>query len=78
MSDDEIEVPTAVSYSDNEVADVMITLQNIYALDDAIYNQMQLNRPDTFVKPLKDMRERIGMYLKNLTSKGMNTPQEKK
>lgn len=70
--------PTPVTYSDGEVADVMISLQNIYALDDAIYNQTQLNRPDTFIKPLKDMRMRIGDYLKRLTSKGAPEPQENK
>lgn len=79
--DEEInEQPAPITYSDPEVADIMISLQNIYALDDAIYNQTQLNRPDTFIKPLKDMRERIGGYLKALTSKGNPTPapQEKK
>jgi len=75
MTDEEQEV-APVSYSDPEVADIMISLQNIYALDDAIYNQTQLNRPDTFIKPLKDMRDRIGGYLKALTSKG-TPPQEK-
>jgi hypothetical protein len=66
-----------VSYSDPEVADIMISLQNIYALDDAIYNQTQLNRPETFIKPLKDMRDRIGNYLKVLTSKGAPVPEKK-
>jgi hypothetical protein len=65
-----IEVPTPITYSDPEVADIMVSLQNLYALDDAIYNQGQLNRPDTFIKPLKDMRERISGYLRHLTSKG--------
>lgn len=70
--------PEAVSYSDPEVADIMISLQNIYALDDAIYNQTQLNRPETFIKPLKDMRERIGGYLTRLTSKGKPEPKQDK
>lgn len=61
---------TPISYSDPEVADIMVSLQNIYALDDAIYNQTQLNRPETFIKPLQEMRVRIGAYLKTLTSKG--------
>jgi hypothetical protein len=65
-----IEPPTPITYSDPEVADIMVSLQNLYALDDAIYNQGQLNRPDTFIKPLKDMRERISGYLRHLTSKG--------
>ena len=63
-------IPTPVTYSDPEVANIMVSLQNLYALDDAIYNQGQLNRPETFIKPLKDMRERISGYLRHLTSKG--------
>jgi hypothetical protein len=70
--------PTTISYSDGEVADIMISLQNIYALDDAIYNQTQLNRPDTFIKPLKDMRKRISDYLTRLTSKATPATQETK
>jgi len=78
-SDDEslIEQPEPITYSDPEVADIMISLQNIYALDDAIYNQTQLNRPDTFIKPLKDMRTRISEYLTRLTTKGTPVKQEK-
>lgn len=77
MTEEDILGIPPVSYSDPEVADIMISLQNIYALDDAIYNQTQLNRPDTFIKPLKDMRERIGGYLKVLTSKGSPEPEKK-
>jgi hypothetical protein len=80
MSDEEEvqQEPIPISYSDGEVADIMISLQNIYALDDAIYNQTQLNRPDTFIKPLKDMRKRISDYLTRITSKGAPAPQEPK
>lgn len=67
-----------ITYTDPEVGDIMVSIQNIYALDDAIYNQTQLNRPETFIKPLKDMRERIGAYLKKLTSKGSPEQSEPK
>jgi|WetSurSiteA1Bulk_404760.scaffolds.fasta_scaffold13542_3 hypothetical protein len=81
MGSDDGEIQTAppeITYSDGEVGDIMVSLQNIYALDDAIYNQTQLNRPETFIKPLKDMRKRIGDYLTQLTSKTTPVQQEQK
>ena len=62
--------PVAV-YSDPEVVAIMETLERIYAVDDAVYNQEQLRRPETYIKPLREMRVGLSGYLTSLTSKGI-------
>ena len=62
-----VEEPT---YTDPEVVTIMVTLGQIYAMDDAIYNQEQLRRPETYVTPLRDVRNRIARHLTDITSKG--------
>jgi hypothetical protein len=60
---------SAVTYTDPEVSRIMYTLQTIYALDDAIASQVQLRRPDGFIRPLSELREIYASDLKNITSK---------
>ena len=62
-----VEEPT---YTDPEVVTIMITLGQIYAMDDAIYNQEQLRRPETYIQPLRELRNAISKHLTGLTSKG--------
>ena len=67
--------PVAI-YTDPEVADIMHTLQHIYAIDDAIYNQKQLNRPEGYINPLIEIRLMIASRLKQLTAKGQPKQEE--
>ena len=69
--------PESPVYTDNEAAVMLMLLQNTYALDDAIYNQKQLARPDTFIKPLQDMRDQQSSHLKYLSSKSARVAQER-
>jgi hypothetical protein len=57
-------------YTDGEVSDIMHTLGRIYSLDDAIYNQEQLRRPETYIQPLRDIRAAIASRLIDITAKG--------
>ena len=41
-----------VLFSEQDVEDLILAQQDIYALDDAIANQTQLRRPDRFIIPL--------------------------
>ena len=61
-------------YTDGEVGSIMSTLGSIYALDDAIYNQKQLQRPETFIRPLEDIRRNLGSHLQLLSSKAEPKP----
>lgn len=63
-------------YTDPEVSEIITALQTVYALDDAIANQMQINRPEGFVKPLVELRMNCANRLTALTAKGV--PKEKK
>ncbi|MDD2246344.1 MAG: hypothetical protein PHC39_04600 [Proteiniphilum sp.] len=56
-------------YTDPEVGKIIWTLQMIYALDDAVSNQIQLRRPEGFVNPLQDLRNTYAADLKRLTAK---------
>lgn len=56
-------------YSDIEVSGIIGDLGILYSLDDAIYNQTQLRRPETFIKPLEHIRNAISERLKVNTSK---------
>lgn len=64
-----------VTYKDPEVVEIMVTLAQIYALDDAIYNQEQLRRPETFIQPVRELRNRVAGRLTEITSKGKTPPQ---
>ena len=65
------EEPAAeITYVESEVVDIMVTLGQVYAMDDAIYNQEQLRRPETYITPLRDVRNRIARHLTDITSKG--------
>ena len=59
-----------LAYTDMEVGGIMHVLGQVYALDDAIYNQEQLRRPETYIKPLRELRSNVAGHLVNLTSKG--------
>jgi len=61
-------------YTDMEVVGIMETMERIYALDDAIYNQEQLRRPETYIKPLREIRKNLSDYLTHLTSKAVTEP----
>jgi hypothetical protein len=63
-------MPEEVTYTDPEVGKIIYTLQTIYALDDAISNQMQLRRPEGFVTPLSELRSTYAAELKRMTAKG--------
>lgn len=56
-------------YSDIEVSGIIGDLGILYSLDDAIYNQQQLRRPETFIKPLEHIRNAVSERLKINTSK---------
>lgn len=56
-------------YSDIEVSGIIGDMGILYSLDDAIYNQRQLRRPETFVTPLEHLREGISVRLRINTSK---------
>jgi hypothetical protein len=56
-------------YSDIEVSGIIGDLGILYSLDDAIYNQQQLRRPETFIKPLEHVRNSISERLRVNTSK---------
>jgi len=56
-------------YSDIEVSSIIGDLGILYSLDDAIYNQTQLRRPETFIKPLEHIRNSISERLRVNTSK---------
>jgi len=62
-------------YTDAEVSGIMTVLGQIYALDDAIYNQEQLHRPETYIDPIRTVRKDIANHLVHITSKGK--PEEK-
>ena len=64
-------------YTDTEVSRIIYTLQTIYALDDAIANQMQLRRPESFVSPLQQLRLSYANDLKNLTDKSASAESQK-
>ena len=78
MSDEKSEVPdlNVPIYSDNEVGIILLLQQRVFALDDAIYNQEQLKRPETFIKPLEEIRAGIAMMLKQATAKSMQKKAE--
>jgi hypothetical protein len=63
-------------YSDIEVSGIIGDLGILYSLDDAIYNQQQLRRPETFIKPLEHIRNSISDRLRINTSKA--DPTQKK
>jgi hypothetical protein len=79
MKDKPVEIqtpdPTVPIYTDLEVAKLMNTLGEIYAMDDAIYNQEQLHRPETFVIPLKQIRFRIAKELQEASAKAAPKPE---
>jgi hypothetical protein len=56
-------------YSDIEVSGIIGDLGILYSLDDAIYNQTQLRRPETFIKPLEHIRNAVSERLRINTSK---------
>ena len=56
-------------YSDAEVSEIMLTLQKIYALDDAKSCQIGLNRPPTFIQPLEEIRAGLHERMVYLTNK---------
>lgn len=56
-------------YTDPEVAEIMTLLAQIYAIDDAIYNQTRMERPPGYIKPLHDIRAFVSGRMKYLTSK---------
>jgi len=53
----------------SEVSAVEELLQSIYALDDAVANQLALKRPETFVQPLRNIRENVNNALARLFAK---------
>lgn len=53
-----------------EVDNITQVIQNIYALDDAIANQMALKRPVSFVQPLNNIRAGLNETLKSMMLKG--------
>ena len=62
-----------VMYRADEVDDIVVTLQRLYALDDAIFNQTQLNRPAGYIVPLHNIRKELSDKLTTLTSKSKTT-----
>lgn len=72
------EVEPVPVYTDLEVTEIMKTLQKIYALDDAMYNQEQLKRPTSYFAPLMDIRKDLTDRMNTLTSKGNPPVAEKK
>jgi len=60
-----------------EVDGITQIIQNIYALDDAIANQMGLKRPVSFVQPLQNIRNDLNEALKAMMLKGQQQQQEK-
>ena len=70
---EETKEDTAI-YTDGEVGSIMSTLGGIYALDDAIYNQKQLQRPETYIRPLEELRRNLGSHLQVLSSKAEPKP----
>ena len=61
-------------YTDPEVAEIMTLLAQIYAIDDAIYNQTRMERPAGYIKPLHDIRAFVSGRMKYLTSKANVNP----
>ena len=64
-------------YTDNEVGNIISLLGTIYALDDAIYNQKQLQRPVTNIQPLEELRRGLGMQLQAVSAKQAKIPEKK-
>jgi len=58
----------------SEVSAVEELLQSIYALDDAVANQLALKRPETFVQPLRNIRENVNNALGRLFAKAHQKP----
>ena len=56
-------------YTDAEVSEIMLTMQKIYALDDAKSCQIGLNRPPTFIQPLEEIRAGLHEKMVYLTTK---------
>ena len=65
-------------YLDSEVNEIMLTLHRIYALDDAIANQVAVNRPNTFIQPLIEIRKWSSDRLTALTAKSIPEQKEEK
>jgi hypothetical protein len=61
---------TETTYTDKEVSEIIAAQQIIYALDDAITAMVAANRPETFIKPLYNLRMVYAKQMTELTSKG--------
>ncbi len=57
------------AYSDMEVTRIMLMQQRIYSLDDAIATQSQIQRPVSYIDPLKEMRNECATELRVITQK---------
>lgn len=57
------------AYSDQEVTRIMLMQQRIYSLDDAIATQTQIQRPISYIDPLKEMRNECAAELRAHTQK---------
>ena len=64
-------------YTDSEVGNIISLLGTIYALDDAIYNQKQLQRPVTNIQPLEELRRGLGMQLQAVSAKQAKITEKK-
>ena len=71
MADKTKKPEDAATYTDEEVTEIMELIKNIYAIDDAIYNGTQLNRPPGYVAPLHNIRKDYADRLVQITSKGV-------
>jgi hypothetical protein len=57
------------AYSDVEVTRIMLMQQRIYSLDDAIATQTQIQRPASYIDPLKELRNECATELRVHTQK---------
>jgi len=70
--------PEKPVYTMREMNAVEELLQSIYSLDDAVANQLALKRPETFIQPLRNIRENVNNALGRLFEKGNQLAMDEK